>query len=221
MMLPLKYWYVFTSETLGDAVKQLNAVENVTPATPYEIIERMNAVLTLSLQYKRELERTSFKETVVVANKKYSFVDPSKAPIGWLADFSMIDKNKPEYLCAMLYYPDGVKYGTVDQYGNILYPMGERAELFKEHFPLAYFTHALGRFARAMESIAEYTRTHKAVTGKDATWDEVFYALAKFYNMGFFDVMDINIRTFYHLVRVANAVVERENERYRKARQGT
>jgi hypothetical protein len=217
-LLPLKYWHVVHAQTVGDAVRALWDVEGKPEeVTPETIVQARDRVGELVEAYGKQLKSTKFQRLVEIRGQRYEYMRADKAPIGWYADLVSLPERRPDWVAALLYIPAGSKYGEVDGYGNIKYPMEERAKVFAEHFPLVLFTHALVDFGRCMERVGEYMRITRITTnGQRMGWEEVFYYIAKFYRLSFFDVMDLNVRTFYHLVTVANQIIEKENERYKR-----
>lgn len=88
---------------------------------------------------------------LVLNGKVFTRIDPNKVGIGWHIDIgdagrlNLIEKN-PVKLACLFYYPEGSIYGELDENDNLIHPISEREELFKEHFPLNVFVESTAFF---------------------------------------------------------------------------
>ncbi len=170
-MLPLKFWHVVHADSPADQIKALWSIEgepaNITPESVGDTLDRVSVVTAM---YLTDYRKSKFEKVVEIDVVQYEYVYPPKAPIGWYADLSTVEEGKPEQLCAMLYHQKGYPYGVVDRHQNPLFPRSERAEIFREKFPLALFAHAIVEFTRGMEEIGKSLKLNKRISGEKATW---------------------------------------------------
>lgn len=108
------------------------------------------------------------RKTITMGGQEWVLVDPHKVGCGWHMDFSMGNiKENPEWLACLFYYPKGVKYGATDENDNLLYPIAERIDMFKDEMSLQDFLNASGFFLRKISksmilSTAQKLQANKA-----------------------------------------------------------
>lgn len=75
--------------------------------------------------------------------------DYFKLPAGWFIDSTNVDFEKvPELLPAFAYIEKGMQYAEMDESENILNPLRERAEVFKENMTISQYLDLTGFFLR-------------------------------------------------------------------------
>ena len=87
------------------------------------------------------------RKEIEVNGKLYELVDPNKAPIGYHIDCEGSDFEKdPVRLACINYIPKGTNYGDLDQNKNMIHPIAERYEDFKQHFQMTDYLELNGFF---------------------------------------------------------------------------
>lgn len=96
---------------------------------------------------------------ITINGKEYSRVDPKKVGYGWHMDFRSCNINDdPTRLACLFYFPKGEIYGAVDEHDNLINPIRDRYDDFKEHFPLDVFIQSAGFFlTKSVRSMRIYT----------------------------------------------------------------
>ncbi len=90
---------------------------------------------------------TKPKKEIEVNGKLYELVDPRKAGIGYHIDLEGSDFEKdPVRLACINYIPKGTNYGDLDQNKNVIHPIAERYEDFKDHFKMLDYLELNGFF---------------------------------------------------------------------------
>lgn len=90
---------------------------------------------------------------ITLAGVDYRLIDPHKEGTGWHIDFSKADiKADPVRMACLFYYPKAAKkYGEKDANGNLLYPIADRYDAFRDHLPLEVFLNASAFFLQKTE----------------------------------------------------------------------
>ena len=109
---------------------------------------------------------------ITIKDIKYNLIDPNKVSTGWHIDFSNTDVTSEHIrLACLFYYPEGGIYGDVDKNDNLVHPIHERYEDFKEEFPLTTFLDASSFFLlKSKKSIDGYMVRLKLKRWMMETW---------------------------------------------------
>ena len=84
---------------------------------------------------------------VTINGVDYEMVNPEKVGYGWHIDWRAKKFDiDPVWFACLFYIPKGSNYGETDENDNLLHPISERYEDFKEHFPLELFVNASAFF---------------------------------------------------------------------------
>jgi len=108
-------------------------------------------------------------QVITLGGMEYELVNPHKVGSGWHMDWEKGDINKdPIWVACLFYYPKGVKYGSVDDNANLLYPIADRYKVFERELPLQTFLEAsaffLSKIERSMrDSMVKQKATEKIV----------------------------------------------------------
>ena len=129
--------------------------------------------LVLRMEYK-ELQRVyrhcvglwagfglkALPKEIEVNGKHYDLVDLKRPPAGWVIDSDASDFDKdPVRLACICYIPKGTKYGDIDENENLIHPISERHEEFKQHFPLVLHCHLSAFF---LQRYVKYAKRYMA-----------------------------------------------------------
>ena len=103
---------------------------------------------------------------IEVNGKCYDLVDLKRPPAGWVIDSDASDfEADPVRLACICYIPTGTKYGDIDENENLLHPIAQRYDDFKEHFPLVLHCHLSAFFLqRYLKYAKRYTAIERAKT---------------------------------------------------------
>ena len=103
---------------------------------------------------------------IEVNGKHYELVDLKRPSAGWVIDSDASDfEAEPARLACICYIPKGTKYGDIDENENILHPISERLDDFKQHFPLVLHCHLSAFFLQRYVTFAKrYTAIERAKT---------------------------------------------------------
>ena len=113
-------------------------------------IERLYVISTMSFSGFKLNDNPP--KVITLDGIDFEMVDPHKAPSGWHIDFANTDGEKdPVRLACLYYFPKGEKYGEVDDNENLIHPIKDRYELFKEEFPLQVFLECNAFFLKRYE----------------------------------------------------------------------
>lgn len=128
----------------------------------YKDILKMYAHLTTIFTDFKVTEKPPLE--ITLNGKVFERVNPEKVGIGWHIDFSMTDiKKDPIRLACLFYYPKGAIYGATDDNENLIHPIKDRYQLFKEHFPLTTYLECASFFLQKCEkSMRLSTESQKA-----------------------------------------------------------
>ena len=108
-----------------------------------EVVKMYNHAVDVSASF----EMGKPQQEVTVNGIDYYLINPDKVSTGWHIDFGNTDVDSEfTRLACLFYYPKGGTYGDVDKNSNLLHPIHERYEDFKEHFPMVTFLNAAGFF---------------------------------------------------------------------------
>ncbi len=101
---------------------------------------------------------------LTINGKLYERINPEKVGSGWHIDFSKTDINKdPVQLACLFYFPKGQKYAALDENKNVINPIRERYDDFKNNFPLTVFLECTAFFlVNWQQSTRLYTVKQKA-----------------------------------------------------------
>ena len=89
---------------------------------------------------------------IVLDGISFTMIDPRKVASGWHIDWQNTDGIKdPVKLACLFYFPTGETYGATDGNGNLINPISDRYDLFKEHFPLEVFLECNAFFLKIFE----------------------------------------------------------------------
>ena len=103
---------------------------------------------------------------IEVNGKQYELINLKRPTAGWVIDSDASDFDAdPVRLACICYIPKGTKYGDIDENENLLHPISERYEEFKQHFPLITHCHLSAFFLRRWLKYAKrYTAIARART---------------------------------------------------------
>lgn len=143
----------FLSDFLGESKQDLKTIY------PPDIERMYNHCVQILSGYKPKAP----PKQIEINGKKYDRVNPFKVASGWHIDFSNTDVNRDFVrLAALFYHPTGVNYSAVDENKNLISPLYERIEEFKEHFPLPLFLDSSAFFlTKYKQSIDKYMVSQK------------------------------------------------------------
>ena len=129
-------------------------VENMRDVDVSSITKVFNKIMSIISKYKPK----ELPFILELDGKEFELQDDfSKLPVGWLIDASAVDfKERPELLPAFCYIEKGMSYAEKDKHENILNPLKNRAELFKEHLPLDLFLNLSSFFLLKQKIYNEY-----------------------------------------------------------------
>lgn len=98
--------------------------------------------------------------SITYNNKEYTLRDSfNKLPTGWFIDVSVSDLAKePEKMIAFCYIEKGMDYAQQDKHKNILNPLSERANVFKDNMPLPLYMSIAGFFLTKYNQYSEASR---------------------------------------------------------------
>lgn len=108
------------------------------------------------------------QQTIVLGGKEFELIDPHKVSTAWHIDFNQsIKVNKadkdPVWMACMFYFPKGEIYGEVDGNENLIHPIRDRYELFKNEMPLQAYIEAKAFFlTKLQKSINRYMAKERA-----------------------------------------------------------
>jgi len=124
-----------------------------------EVVKMYNHSVTISANF----ELSKPQKQITINGIEYELITPEKVSTGWHIDFGNTDiDNEFVRLACLFYYPKGSIYGDVDENSNLIHPIHERYEDFKEHFPLVTFLNAAGFFLQQSKIlIHKYTEIKK------------------------------------------------------------
>lgn len=110
-------------------------------------VHRMTALAMKALS-KMDLV-SKLPATITLKGQKFCLVDPEMIGIGWQIDFKGASIFKdPVRLACLFYLQEGFNYSSVDENGNITYPIASRQELFEQEFPLDLFIRCANFFLK-------------------------------------------------------------------------
>ena len=93
---------------------------------------------------------------ITINGKDYELTNLERPNMSFIVDSDQSDFVKdPVRLACMCYIPKGTVYGDMDECENLLHPISERYEDFKEHFPLSVFMNLNGFFLHKYEISAK------------------------------------------------------------------
>lgn len=129
-------------------------VENMRDVDVSSITKVFNKIMSIISKYKPK----ELPFILELDGKEFELQDDfSKLPVGWFIDASSVDfKERPELLPAFCYIEKGMSYAEKDKHENILNPLKNRAELFKEHLPLDLFLNLSSFFLLKQKIYNEY-----------------------------------------------------------------
>ncbi len=146
----------FIHDLSGNPIKDLMNVEDFN-----EIVELCNHYARVFSKIKVPKEP---KQELTINGKEYELVNIAKPNTAWVVDQDVMDlENDPVKMACLCYVPKGTKYGETDDNGELLYPISDRYDDFKEHFELQDFI-ALQVFflSRYIRSTKNYIQKVKA-----------------------------------------------------------
>lgn len=140
---------------------------------PYDLVLECDLEDTLQLyrhmcQVYSQIHIEEPPQEITLGGVAFRRIDPHKDGTGWHIDFSKADiKEDPVRMACLFYYPKAAKkYGEKDQNGNLLYPIADRYEVFKEHFPLEVFINSTAFFLTKIERLVRLSTETQRVERK-------------------------------------------------------
>jgi hypothetical protein len=111
-------------------------------------------------------------KVIKLDGKAFEIVNPHKVAAGWHIDFSNTDMDKdPVRMACLFYYPKGELYGITDDNGNLINPINDRYELFKDHLPLEVYLEASAFFLTQLHKLTKQQVTRRAGELKGESWN--------------------------------------------------
>lgn len=133
--------YIMRRCDFGDVTKAFNAC--------------VNTINELNKRFMTDAKKPVPKY-LTVKGKEYELTNLERPNMSFIIDVDQSDFVKdPVRLAAMCYIPKGTIYGEMDEGENLLHPISERYEDFKEHFPLSVFMNLNGFFLHKYEISAK------------------------------------------------------------------
>ena len=123
---------------------KLYTKKDVSKVVVSDINKAFNVIINVLNKYKPKEVPLSLE----FEGKEYELqVDFFKLPAGWYIDSSGADFEKvPELLPAFAYLEKGMGYAETDENSNIINPLKERAEVFKNNMSISQYLDLTGFF---------------------------------------------------------------------------
>ncbi len=123
---------------------KLYTKKDVSKVVVSDINKAFNVIINVLNKYKPKEVPLSLE----FEGKEYELqVDFFKLPAGWYIDSSGADFEKvPELLPAFAYLEKGMSYAETDENSNIINPLKERAEVFKNNMSISQYLDLTGFF---------------------------------------------------------------------------
>lgn len=134
----------FVASITGEDIMLVHRVDST------QLIEVFNHCIELFANFDKDAKPP---KQITIEGQNFSLVDPHKVASGWHIDLASSGNlnDKPLRLAALMYIPTDHVYGELDDNNNIVFPLREREELFKEHFKLQDFVSASAFFLKKLK----------------------------------------------------------------------
>ena len=169
--LRISHLQALTNEQFGDTMSDEDIVkfvsifagiseQEVLTIVPKDVVRMYNHLAEMWDEFK---PRNTPPVEIVINGKTYRRADPNKEGYGWHIDWKRnASLDDPIRLACMMYIPMGV-YGAMDENSNMINPISERYEDFKNDFPLTTYLESQGFFLHNwLRSTTKLTLQRKA-----------------------------------------------------------
>lgn len=148
----------------NDLKSKVNIIHLYTGLLPSTIrtfpLNEINAMVnTICAQFGKMQIKADPPKEINLDGTTYELINPKKVGIGWHIDFANCNMDQdPVKLACMFYHPKGLKYGDVDENGNMLSTTSDRRLDVEFHMQLSTFMEASAFFLKQYErSMRIYT----------------------------------------------------------------